>query len=103
MDVKGIVIVILTWLWQTTTTFVILLLAGLLGMGLVDGLQSSGAQPSNVAPAIVGQYSAHVDKWHPDLRAAGGIWRPGMPRNDVSAPMFLIGGSHVQSVSFDKE
>jgi hypothetical protein len=103
MDFKSIVIVLLTWLWQTTTTFAILLLAGLLGMGLVNGLQISETQSSAIAPAIVSPHSAPVDKWHPDLRAAGGIWRSGRPRNDVSAPRFLIGGSHVQSVSFDKE
>ena len=103
MDAKGIIIVILTWLWQTTTTFVILLIAGMLGIGLVDGLQSSEARALNVAPAIVGQRSAYVDEWHPELCAAGWTWRPGMPRHDVSTPMLLICGSHVQNLSFDKE
>jgi hypothetical protein len=76
MNAKGITIVILTWLWQTTTTFVILLIAGMLGIGLVDGLQGSQAQSSNVDPAIVGQRSADVDEWYPELRVAQWLSRP---------------------------
>ena len=68
MNAKGITIVILAWLWQTTTTFVILLIAGMLGIGLVDALQSSETRFSSVAPAIVAQRSADVNEWHPKLR-----------------------------------
>jgi hypothetical protein len=76
MDAKGLTIVILTWLWQAATTFLILLIAGMLGIGLVHALQSSQAQSSNVAPAIVAQRSAQVDGWHPELRAARWPSRP---------------------------
>ena len=66
MDANSITSVILAWLWQTTTTFVILLIAGMLGIGLVDGLQSSQARSTSVAPAIVAQSSADVER-HPEL------------------------------------
>jgi hypothetical protein len=67
MDVKRLTIVFLAWLWQTTTTFVILLIAGLLGIALVEGLQGDVARSPSAAPAIVAQRSADVDVWHPKL------------------------------------
>jgi hypothetical protein len=70
MNAKSITSVILAWLWQTTTTFVILLIAGMLGIGLVDGLQSSQARPTSVASAIVAQSNADVNERHPELRSS---------------------------------
>jgi hypothetical protein len=67
MDAKRIAVVFLAWLWQTTTTFVILLIAGVLGIALVDGLQGDVAAAPSQARAIVAQRSADVDTWHPKL------------------------------------
>lgn len=66
----------LTWLWQTTTTFLILLIAGLLGIGLVDSLQSNGSEPSITAPVTMAQRAAQDDEWHPELPVARWASRP---------------------------
>jgi hypothetical protein len=66
MDAKRITIVILAWLWQTTTTFVILLIAGLLGLGFVDGLEGDRVVSSPVAPALVALRSADAREPHPE-------------------------------------
>jgi hypothetical protein len=70
MDVKRLTIVFLAWLWRTITTFVILLIAGLLGIALVEGLQGGMTPAPSAVPAIVAQHSADVDVWHPKLLVA---------------------------------
>jgi hypothetical protein len=67
MDVKRLTIVFLAWLWRTITTFVILLIAGLLGIALVEGLQGDLASSPSAIPAIVAQRGADGDTWHPKL------------------------------------
>jgi hypothetical protein len=46
---------------------VILLIAGLLGIVLVDGLQGGVTASPSQAPAMIAQRSADVDAWHPKL------------------------------------
>ncbi|HET9224444.1 MAG TPA: hypothetical protein VFO07_18165 [Roseiflexaceae bacterium] len=67
MDVKRLTVGFLVWLWQSITTFVILLIAGLLGIALVEGLQGDTTASPSAAPAYIVQGSADVVTWHPKL------------------------------------